>query len=199
MKKTNLGKRSAKIQRNTSFSSQTSSSLAQTSLLSNYGPLDNFITRPLSKVIELFKFLNLLVKLSDRKTLSDKILHEAVTDLNNTIIEKLKSDRIGITLSFDAMDVSGERHKTDDVITKTEEMIIDIRELLLIVYQHIMLQGDTRWNSYLTCCSSIKVTKNILWSLATKFEPSQLNTRHQSNDPLTISQDIYSIIMNENF
>ncbi|CAG8645352.1 9845_t:CDS:2, partial [Diversispora eburnea] len=46
---------------------------------------------------------------------------------------------------------------------------------------------DTRWNSYLTCCS------------ITKFEPSQLNTCHRPNDPLTISQDIYSIIMNENF
>ncbi|RHZ73615.1 hypothetical protein Glove_230g119 [Diversispora epigaea] len=197
-KKTNLDKRSAnnlsnnsnqpaKIQQNISFSSQASSSSAQTLSLSNYGPLDNFITRPLSnidrkkfnllilrvtiscgfalswvnnsEVIELFKFLNSLIKLSNRKTLSDKILHEAVTDLNNTMIEKLESDRIGITLSFDgwinvceqelmgtiimsfdgqpyvwkAMDVSGERHKTDDVIAKTEEMITDIRELNLVI------------------------------------------------------------------
>ncbi|RHZ86780.1 hypothetical protein Glove_46g127 [Diversispora epigaea] len=379
-KKTNLGKRSAnnlsnnsnqpaKIQRNISFSSQASSSSAQTLSLSNYGPLDNFITRLLSnidrkkfnllilrvtiscgfalswvnnpEVIELFKFLNLLIKLPNRKTLSDKILHEAVTDLNNTMIEKLESDRIGITLSFDgwinvreqelmgtiimssdgqpyvwkAMDVSGERHKTDDVIAKTEEMITDIRELNLVIlaivtdsapaynaarlrlrnlhrelvflpcythqvnlcvgeifkvspefkttstyalkiaayfknannkyfigqllspefkttstyalkiaayfknannkyfigqlrtiqkeiyekYIQPMIPGDTRWNSYLTCCSSIKATKNALRSLATKFEPSQSNVRRRPNDPLTISQDIYSIIMNENF
>ncbi|RHZ81561.1 hypothetical protein Glove_118g2 [Diversispora epigaea] len=348
-KKTNLGKRSAnnlsnnsnqpaKIQRNISFSSQASSSSAQTLSFSNYGPLDNFITRPLSnidkkkfnllilrvtiscgfalswvnnpEVIELFKFLNPLIKLPNRKTLSDKILHEAVTDLNNTMIEKLESDRIGITLSFDgwinvreqelmgtiimssdgqpyvwkAIDVSGERHKTDDVIAKTEEMITEIRELNLVIlaivtdsapaynaarlrlrnlhrelvflpcyahqvnlcvgeifkvspefkttstyalkiaayfknannkyfigqlrtiqkeiygkYIQPMIPGDTRWNSYLTCCSSIKATKNALRSLATKFEPSQSNARRRPNDPLTISQDIYLIIMNENF
>ncbi|RHZ45780.1 hypothetical protein Glove_650g3 [Diversispora epigaea] len=305
----------AKIQRNTSFSSQASSSSAQASLFSaqasssstqalsllNYGPLDNFIIRPFSsidrkkfnllilrvtiscgfalswvnnpEVIELFKFLNPLIKLPDRKILSDKILHEAVTDLNNTMIEKLESDRIGITLSFDgwinvheqelmgtiimssdgqpyvwkAMDISGERHKTDDVIAKTEEMITDIRELNLTIlaivtdsapaynaarlrlrnqhcelvflpcyahqvnlcvgeifkvlsefkttssyalkiaayfknannkyfigqlrtiqkeiygkYIQPMIPGDTRWNSYLTCCSSIRATKNAL-------------------------------------
>ncbi|CAG8622050.1 3481_t:CDS:1, partial [Diversispora eburnea] len=104
-------------------------------------------------------FLNPLVKLPNRKTLSDKILHEVVTDLNNTIIEKLKLDRIGITLPFDgwinvreqelmgtiimssdgqpyvwkAMDVSGEHYKTDDVIAKTEKMITNIRELNLII------------------------------------------------------------------
>ncbi|RHZ81425.1 hypothetical protein Glove_120g161 [Diversispora epigaea] len=260
---------------------QASSSSAQTLSLSNYGPLDNFITRPLfnidkkkfnllilrvtiscgfalswinnPEVIELFKFLNPLIKLPNRKTLSDKILHEAVTDLNNTMIEKLESDRIGITLSFDgwinvreqelmgtiimssdAIDVSGECHKTDDVIAKTEEMITEIRELNLVIlaivtdispefkttstyalkivayfknannkyfigqlrtiqkeiygkYIQPMILGDTRWNSYLTCCSSIKATKNTLRSLATKFEPSQSNARCQPNDPLTIS------------
>ncbi|CAG8620831.1 9213_t:CDS:2, partial [Diversispora eburnea] len=85
------------------------------------------------QVIELFKFLNSLIKLSDRKTLSDKILHEVVTDFNNTIIEKLKLDRIGITLSFDVIDISGEHHKTDDIIAKTEEIITDIKELNLII------------------------------------------------------------------
>ncbi|CAG8487391.1 2389_t:CDS:2 [Diversispora eburnea] len=111
------------------FSAQTLSSSIQALSLLNYEPLDNFITRPLSsidrkkfnllilhvtiscrfalfwinnlEVIELFKFLNSLIKLSNRKTLSNKILHEAITDLNNTMIEKLKSDRIEITLSFD--------------------------------------------------------------------------------------------------
>ena len=111
------------------------------------------------EVIELFRFLSPQVKLPDRKTLSGKILHEAVTDLNNTMIEKLKSDRIGITLSFDGwiniceqelmgtvivssdgqpyiwkvVDVSGERQKTADVIFKTEEMITSIRGLDLTI------------------------------------------------------------------
>ena len=52
------------------------------------------------EVIELFRFLSPQIQLPDRKTLSGKILHEAVIDLNNTMIEKLKSDRIGITLSL---------------------------------------------------------------------------------------------------
>ena len=29
-------------------------------------------------------------------------------------------------------------------------------------YIQPMISGDTRWNSYLTCCSSIKATKNAL-------------------------------------
>lgn len=29
-------------------------------------------------------------------------------------------------------------------------------------YIQPMIPGDTRWNSYLTCCSSIKATKNAL-------------------------------------
>jgi len=53
------------------------------------------------EVIELFRFLSPQIKLPDRKTLSDKILSEAVMELNNTMIEKLKSDRIDVTLSFD--------------------------------------------------------------------------------------------------
>ena len=111
------------------------------------------------EVIELFRFLSPQIQLPDRKTLSGKILHEAVIDLNNTMIEKLKSDRIGIILSFDgwvnvreqelmgtvlmssdgqpyiwkAVDVSGERQKTADVIFKTEEMITSIRELDLTI------------------------------------------------------------------
>lgn len=59
-----------------------------------------------SKVIELFKFLNPLIKLPNRKILSDNILYKAVTDLNNTMVEKLINDRIGITLSFDSRSMS---------------------------------------------------------------------------------------------
>jgi len=117
-----------KITRRDSLSSRSSLSSLPTSW-SNYGPIDNFVARPFSssdkkkfyllllrvtiscdfslswinnkEVIELFRFLSPQIKLPDRKTLSGKILHEAVTDLNNTMIEKLKSDRIGIILSFD--------------------------------------------------------------------------------------------------
>ncbi len=172
-----------KITRSDSFSSLTSLSTSW----SNYGPIDNFVARPLSnsdkkkfyllllrvtiscgfslswvnnkEVVELFRFLSPQIKLPDRKTLSDKILNEAVMDLNNTMIEKLKSDRVGVTLSFDgwvnvreqelmgtvimssdgqpyvwrAVDVSGERQKTADVMLKTEEMITSIKELDLTI------------------------------------------------------------------
>ena len=99
------------------------------------------------------------IKLPDRKTLSDKILSEAVMELNNTMIEKLKSDRIDVTLSFDrwvnvreeelmgtvlmssdgqpyvwrVVDVSDKYQKTADVMFKTEEMITSIKELDLTI------------------------------------------------------------------
>jgi len=96
---------------------------------SNYGPLDKFVGRPLStadkqkfyylllrvtiscgfplswvnnlEVIELFKFLNPQIKLPNRKTLSGKILGDAVKEFDKNMLEKLKLDRIGITMSFD--------------------------------------------------------------------------------------------------
>jgi hypothetical protein len=107
------------------------------------------------EVIELFRFLNPNIKLPDRKTLSNKILHEATKDLDNTMIEKLKLDRIGVTMSFDgwtnvreqelmgtvlmtsdgqpyiwqAIDVSSERETNIEVISKTKEMISKINEI----------------------------------------------------------------------
>ncbi|CAB4422408.1 unnamed protein product [Rhizophagus irregularis] len=53
------------------------------------------------EVIELFKFLNLQIKLPDRKTLSNEILDEAVKEFDIKMLEKLVIDRVGITLFFD--------------------------------------------------------------------------------------------------
>ncbi|RHZ88041.1 hypothetical protein Glove_26g268 [Diversispora epigaea] len=177
----------AKIQRNISFSSQASSSSTQT-----------------------------------LKTLSNKILYEVVTDLNNTIIEKLESDRIEITLSFDTINVSGKCHKTDDIIAKTEEIITEIRELNLVILV-IIIDSALAYNAQVNLCideifkvspkfkttstyalkiAGIRdgiVTLLVIQSLATKFKPFQLNARRRPNDLLTIFQNIYSIIMNENF
>src|SRR4051794_24083457 len=108
-----------------------------------------------SEVIELFKFLNPQIKLPDRKTLSCEILSDAVKDLDNTMLEKLKLDRIGVTMSFDgwtnvraqelmgtvlitsdgqpyawqAVDVSSERATAVEVMTKTEEMISKVDKI----------------------------------------------------------------------
>jgi len=54
-----------------------------------------------SKVIELFKFLNLQIKLSNKKTLLTEILSNVVKDFDTMMLEKLVLDRVEITLSFD--------------------------------------------------------------------------------------------------
>ncbi|CAJ0833316.1 273_t:CDS:2 [Entrophospora sp. SA101] len=157
---------------------------------SNYGPLDNFVARPLSKAdnevfhklilkatiscgfplswvnnqetTELFKFLNPHIKLPDRKTLSTKLLNDAVKEYDNVMLEKLRLDQIGVTLMFDgwtnvrqqelmgcvllmsdgepcvwqAMDISSERDTMFEVMTKTEELIsklIDMKITLLSI------------------------------------------------------------------
>ncbi|CAG8435306.1 5545_t:CDS:2 [Diversispora eburnea] len=56
-----------------------------------------------SSVSQSSKFFDLVIelfRLPDRRTLSDRILREAA-DLNNSMIDKLKSDRVGVTLPFD--------------------------------------------------------------------------------------------------
>jgi len=151
----------------------------------NYGsgPLDKFIARPFStadkkkfnylllrvtiscgfplswvnnlEVIELFRFLNPQIKLPDRKTLSGKILGDAVKELDETMLEKLKLDRIGVTMSFDgwtnvreqelmgtvlmtsdgqpfvwqAVDISTERTTAIEVMSKTESMISKVSNM----------------------------------------------------------------------
>jgi len=108
-----------------------------------------------SEVVELFKFLNPKIKLPDQKTLSTKILGNAVKELDKTMLEKLKLDRIGVTMSFDgwtnvreqelmgtvlvtsdgqpfawqATDISSERTTSNEVISKTEGMISKINEM----------------------------------------------------------------------
>jgi hypothetical protein len=96
---------------------------------SSYGPLDNYIVRPLSKqdtqkfnillirltvscgwslnwvnkseAKELFKFLNPSLNLSDRRFLGGRILKDAVTESNKVMEEALSEDPVGVTLTFD--------------------------------------------------------------------------------------------------
>ncbi|CAJ0877912.1 3659_t:CDS:2, partial [Entrophospora sp. SA101] len=111
---------------------------------------------------ELFKFLNPHIKLPDRKTLSTKLLNDAVKEYDNVMLEKLRLDQIGVTLMFDgwtnvrqqelmgcvllmsdgepcvwqAMDISSERDTMFEVMTKTEELIsklIDMKITLLSI------------------------------------------------------------------
>lgn len=96
---------------------------------SSYGPLDNFLVRPLSKqdkekfnillirltvscgwalqwvnnpeARELFEFLNPVLKLPDRRNFGDNILKDAVAEGDKAMEITLKEDQIGITLTFD--------------------------------------------------------------------------------------------------
>jgi len=96
---------------------------------SSYGPLDNFLVRPLSKqdkekfyillirltvscgwalqwvnnpeAKELFEFLNPFLKLPDRRYFGDNILKDAVAEVDKTMEITLKEDQTGVTLTFD--------------------------------------------------------------------------------------------------
>lgn len=179
---TNDSSRQQLLLRRDSISSRSSLS-SLPSQWSNTGPLDKWVCRslttaenkkfrylllrvtiscgfPLSwvnnlEVIELFKFLNPEIKLPDRKTLSNTILEDAVKDLDKAMLEKLKLDRIGVTMSFDgwtnvreqelmgtvlvtsdgqpyawqATDISSERATTIEVISKTEGMISKVNDM----------------------------------------------------------------------
>ncbi|GBC31626.2 ribonuclease H-like domain-containing protein [Rhizophagus irregularis DAOM 181602=DAOM 197198] len=228
---------------------------------SNHGPLDKWICRPLStaenqkfhhlilrvtiscgfplnwvnnsEVIELFKFLNPEIKLPDRKTLSNKILGDAVEELDKTMLEKLKLDRIGVTMSFDgwtnvreqelmgtvlvtsdrqpfawqAKDISCERATTTEVMSKTEGMISEINKMKITLLA-IVTDSAPAYNA---ARSTLKHSKGNIWkihsacnswryqSLAAKFEPFISSKRRRVTEPLAISREIYSIIMDDTF
>ncbi|RHZ58763.1 hypothetical protein Glove_368g25 [Diversispora epigaea] len=169
------------------------------------------------EVIELFKFLNLLIKLPDRKILSNKILHKAVTDFNNIMIEKLESDKIGIILSFDgwinvyeqelmgtiimssngqlyiwkAMDISDKRHKTDDIIAKTEEIITDIKELNLTILA-IVTDSVLAYNAVseiFKISLEFKTTSSYVLKIAAYFKNT--NNKYFIRQLRTIQKEIY--------
>ncbi|PKY35563.1 hypothetical protein RhiirB3_456524 [Rhizophagus irregularis] len=135
----------------------------------------------------------------------------------------------GQPFAWQAKDISCERATTTEVMSKTEGMISEInkmkitllaivtdsapaynaaRKRLRIQYRNIeiygkyiqpAIPGDTRWNSYLNCCQSLISTKEALRSLAAKFEPFISSKRRRVTEPLAISREIYSIIMDDTF
>ncbi|GBC05480.1 hypothetical protein RclHR1_06250002 [Rhizophagus clarus] len=128
----------------------------------------------------------------------------------------------GQPYAWKVTDISNKRATTLEVINKIEEMVLKINELhiplLAIVtdsapaynaarkrlrIQHrntVFLPCFTHQiNFYFNCCKSLNAIKNALRSLATKFEPSTFLTRRRPTDPLTISRDVYNIVMNDSF
>jgi hypothetical protein len=107
------------------------------------------------EVQELFQFLNPALKLPGRKTLGGRILDDESKALENEMIQKLKNDSVGITLSFDgwtnvlnqnilgsvfitsegkviiwkAVDVSGELERWREVVEKTEIMFKELDKM----------------------------------------------------------------------
>src|SRR6185369_5613159 len=53
------------------------------------------------EAIELFEFLNPLLKLPDRRVLGGRILNEATHDSEKAMLAMLKEDQISVTLIFD--------------------------------------------------------------------------------------------------
>jgi len=107
------------------------------------------------EVQELFYFLNPALKLPRRKSLGGRILDVESKILDNEMMQKLKNDPVGITLSFDgwtnvlnqnilgsvfitsegkviiwkAVDISGEFERWKEVVEKTETMFKDIDKM----------------------------------------------------------------------
>ncbi|CAG8810430.1 16799_t:CDS:2, partial [Cetraspora pellucida] len=153
-----------------------------------FGPIDNYAVRALSKenakqfnklLLKMtvscewslfwvnnpeakacFKFLNLLLVLSDRRKLGNQVLTEIVNETNKNMEIALKKDKICITLTYDrwtnvknehllgtvllssegkpyvwkAINISSERENYQEVINKTESMLLELELIDIKVY-----------------------------------------------------------------
>ncbi|GES91435.1 ribonuclease H-like domain-containing protein [Rhizophagus clarus] len=121
--------------------SRSSSSTNSTKI--TIGPLDSFVAKPLAtlsarfslqwvenkEIQELFYFLNPALKLPGHKALEGRILDDESKILENEMTQKLKDDPIGITLSFDAIDISGDFERWKEVVEKTEAIFEEINKM----------------------------------------------------------------------
>lgn len=107
------------------------------------------------EVQELFHFLNPAIKLPGRQALGGRILNNEIKILKTEMEQKLKSDSVGVTLSFDGwtnvlnqnilgsvfitskgevliwkeMDISGELERWKQVFEKSEAMFKEINDM----------------------------------------------------------------------
>ncbi|CAG8632908.1 6495_t:CDS:2, partial [Scutellospora calospora] len=88
----------------------------------------------------LFTFLNLIIKLPTRQNLSETILNNAATYIQNKIIKKATEEEIIVTLSIDGwtnikaqnllgvvMITSVDHSRTEDIMKQIEEVYNDVR------------------------------------------------------------------------
>ncbi|CAG8592318.1 14687_t:CDS:2, partial [Gigaspora rosea] len=107
------------------------------------------------EIRELFHFISPYLKLPDRKSLSNRILTKATDEVNTTIKELVHKDKIGITIAFDgwrnvmnqelmgmvfvtssgetliwgAEDISIERQRQEEVISRIRALFDEAKEL----------------------------------------------------------------------
>ncbi|CAG8768948.1 19581_t:CDS:2, partial [Racocetra fulgida] len=107
------------------------------------------------EVKALFQFISPLLKLPDRKSLSNRILTSAVNELQELIMELASKDKIGVTITFDgwcnivkqeimgivfitsseevliwrADDISRERQRQEEVISRIRALFAEAEEL----------------------------------------------------------------------
>ncbi|CAG8638460.1 8644_t:CDS:2, partial [Scutellospora calospora] len=91
---------------------------------SSFGPMDDYIVRALSpedpEAAELFEFLNLLIKLPDRRMLGGRILKDATNKSNKAMLAMLKENQVGIMLTFDSWTNVRNEHLLGVVIIMSE-------------------------------------------------------------------------------
>ena len=131
------------------------------------------------EAIELFKFLNPLIKLPDRRILGGDILKQTVADADKVMEITLKEDPVGVTMTFDrwtnvkneqllgtvllasdgkpyvwkAVDISIERENYTAVIDKTETMLTELRKkgvtVCAVVTDSASAYAAARYGNYL--------------------------------------------------
>ncbi|GES91409.1 ribonuclease H-like domain-containing protein [Rhizophagus clarus] len=154
------------------------------------------------KIQELFYFLNpALTKLPGRKAIRRRILDDESKILENEMIQKLKDDPVGITLSFDTIDINGDFERWKEIVEKTEAIFEEINKmgvkLIAVVIDSALSYAATRWNSYYECFCTLIKSKEALRTLGSKFEPPEQSTSCQPNDPLYLPANISFILLDE--
>ncbi|CAG8774552.1 13426_t:CDS:2 [Cetraspora pellucida] len=81
------------------------------------------------EVKALFQFISPLLKLPNRKSLSDRILISAANELQESIIELASKDKIGVTIAFNTDNISRERQQQKEVISRIHALFAEAEKL----------------------------------------------------------------------
>ncbi|GES76598.1 DUF659 and ribonuclease H-like domain containing protein [Rhizophagus clarus] len=109
----------------TSRTNSISSNISEISFQS-FGPLDNYIYHEIDNlaVVELFKWLNPILELPDRKQLGGRILKKTTKSLSETILNDAINDDLGIMLAFDGWKNVAHQNLLGSVLFTSENSMI---------------------------------------------------------------------------